>query len=442
MHNLLILARNQLRFAINFLLSINFDSQDYNSNCYFIRIVLINHNNINKDNHFNNLIVIKANLRVRLFRLIKINYSKILIDLYYQISQSIVEELNSYRQLQELFKRVGFLVYFDRNRVLYIDIDVFKKRNFDAIIYYLKKDANLEKPRRIDVKFILFLSQLLNFAETRYWFIELEMVGLIWMVKRIKHIIETVFATTIVFIDYFVNLSIICQTILTSSNTNKLNLRSVRAFIYLSQFRLNIKYRLEKQYIIFDALSRLLVASTIEIDVNALEALDIDIYYSGIQDLEIFDQIYAYQNTLIAILVEFKQRLLDKYAKKKSWRDLINMLASLKKRIHQKQISSKSISNNSNQVLDNHVNREKFVLKKFLIEIGFELRDDLVYYFEKKNRLRLCISRTIEEKVFRAVYNDNYHFDYYRCYARINETLFVSRALNKIRIYVEHCLVY
>ena len=83
MHNLFILARNQLRFAISFLLFISFDFQNYNFNCY-----LINHNSINKDSYFSNLIVIKADFRVRLLQLIKISYSKTSIDLYYQILQT------------------------------------------------------------------------------------------------------------------------------------------------------------------------------------------------------------------------------------------------------------------------------------------------------------------------------------------------------------------
>jgi len=91
----------------------------------------------------------------------------------------------------------------------------------------------------------------------------------------------------------------------------------VRASIYLSQFCLNVKYRSGKQYIISDALFRLSAASAIKTDVNTSRALDIDIYYSGIQDSEISDQIYAYQNTLIAISAEFKKHLLDEYTKKK-----------------------------------------------------------------------------------------------------------------------------
>jgi len=68
-HNLFILARN-FYYAINFLHSINFDSLNYNFKRYLNRIVLINLNNLNnKDNYFSNLIIIKANLKIK-FRLL------------------------------------------------------------------------------------------------------------------------------------------------------------------------------------------------------------------------------------------------------------------------------------------------------------------------------------------------------------------------------------
>ena len=63
---------------------------------------------------------------------------------------------------------MSFLVHFDRERTLYIDIDVFKRRDFEAIIYHLKFDANFEKSRCINIEFILFLNKLLNVAKTRY----------------------------------------------------------------------------------------------------------------------------------------------------------------------------------------------------------------------------------------------------------------------------------
>jgi len=220
-------------------------------------------------------------------------------------------------------------------------------------------------------------------------------------------------------------------------------LRLVRVSTYLSQFQLEVKYRLEKQHIISDALSRLFAASAIGADVNVPEALDIDIYYSEIENSEVSDQIYVYQDTLIAISADFKQRLLDGYSKKKFWRNLKNMLTDLEKRISQKQAFSKQVSYDSNQILDNHNNIDKkSVLKKFRIEIDFEFRNNLIYYSDKDNiRLRLYISRSTEKDIFKTIYDDNYYSDYHRCFARICETLFISRALSKIRIYIEYCSV-
>ena len=144
------------------------------------------------------------------------------------------EKLESYRQLQKFFFNAEFLVHFDKNWILYIDIDAFKKRGFETMIYHFKFGANLEKFRRTDVELIFFLNRLLNFVETRYWFTELEMTNLIWMIKRVKHMIKAAINITIVFIDHVVNSSIIHQIILNFSNTNKLNLRFVRAFTYFN----------------------------------------------------------------------------------------------------------------------------------------------------------------------------------------------------------------
>ena len=111
-------------------------------------------------------------------------------------SQTIVlkfstnEKLNSYCQLQKFFTRVEFLIHFDRNRTLYIDIDVSKRCDFEVMIYHLKIETNSKKSRRIDVESILFLSRLLDFAKTRYWFTELKMIDLVWIVKRVCHMIE------------------------------------------------------------------------------------------------------------------------------------------------------------------------------------------------------------------------------------------------------------
>ena len=84
------------------------------------------------------------------------------------INHFLVEELESYRLLQKNFSKASFLVYFSSNRQLYINIDVFKRREFEAMIYHLKVDVNFDKFKRNDIEFILFLSRMLSEIETRY----------------------------------------------------------------------------------------------------------------------------------------------------------------------------------------------------------------------------------------------------------------------------------
>ena len=92
----------------------------------------------------------------------------------------------------------------------------------------------------------------------------------------------------------------------------------IRVLIYLSQFQLNIKYCLEKQYIISDILFRL---STIKDLINKSftnsDILDLNIYYSKVENSE-SNQIYIYQSIIVSILVDYKVKLLDNYTKKVS----------------------------------------------------------------------------------------------------------------------------
>ena len=61
----------------------------------------------------------------------------------------------------------------------------------------------------------------------------------------------------IVFTDYGAILGITKQTSLITTNINKINLRFIRVLNYLQRFDLFIRYKLGKQYIVLDTLSRL-----------------------------------------------------------------------------------------------------------------------------------------------------------------------------------------
>ena len=85
------------------------------------------------------------------------------------IENLIVEKLKSFRQLQKSFKQTIFLMHFFDEKILYVDIDASKRRDFETMIYHLKFNClNLEKLKRVDIESILFFNRMLNIAKTKY----------------------------------------------------------------------------------------------------------------------------------------------------------------------------------------------------------------------------------------------------------------------------------
>ena len=93
-----------------------------------------------------------------------------------------------------------------------------KKRRFGAMVYHLKITClNSENPKHIDIEPIYFFNRMLNEAETKYWPRKLEMVSLIWVIRKTRHLIETAKETTVIFTDHAINTFITRQTIFVTS---------------------------------------------------------------------------------------------------------------------------------------------------------------------------------------------------------------------------------
>ena len=178
-----------------------------------------------------------------------------------QVDDPTEEELDSFNQLQSAFSRPSFLVHFDKSRPLFIDVDASNERGFGICVYHVKGNIVLDNvktpPKRGDMEPIMFLSKVLSPAETRYWPTELEMAGLVWAVRKLRLMVISSVHPVTVFTDHAANPAIVGQTKLTSSSVDKLNLKLVRASMYLSQFRLRVFHRSGKSNTIPDALSRL-----------------------------------------------------------------------------------------------------------------------------------------------------------------------------------------
>ena len=77
-------------------------------------------------------------------------------------------ELNSYNRLQKVFRKIELLIHHDSTRITYINVDAFKRRDFEIVIYHLKPDADANNLKREEIQSIMFLSRMLTFAEKRY----------------------------------------------------------------------------------------------------------------------------------------------------------------------------------------------------------------------------------------------------------------------------------
>ena len=127
------------------------------------------------------------------------------------------------------------------------------------------------------------------------------------------------------------------------------------------------------------------------------------------------------------------------------------MLKSLIKRRAQKlKISKtivKSITKSSkkqsiilNKFLDNETKFEMLFkkLRKFRIDIDFELSlNDLIYYIDFEYR-RLCISNVMKKKIFKLICDNNTYTSIHKYYNRLMKTLFISRLSRKIRRYIKY----
>lgn len=86
-------------------------------------------------------------------------------------------------------------------RILYIDFDANQEVGFGAYAYHVKEQEPDQLPKQIIKQPILFLSKTLARAELRYWPIEVEVAALVWVVKKIRHLIEASELHIVVYVD-------------------------------------------------------------------------------------------------------------------------------------------------------------------------------------------------------------------------------------------------
>ena len=240
------------------------------------------------------------------------------------------------------------------------------------------KYSSNEYSKKANIQFILFLNRLLIDFEKRYWSIELKMTELVWIVKRIRHMIESVTKTTVIFIDHVANFSIVKQTTLNSENIDKLNFRFVRISTYFSQFNIDVRYKTERINIVSNALFRLSAINFFK-NVEHMNTLDIDSYHCFMQD--IFISAHAFQESLIFMTSNFRIKLIENYSENKIWSKIMKSLKDLNTKVAMKNAERNETSREQNKTIQT--------------DIDFEMHDELIYH--KENR-KLCIFKFMKKK--------------------------------------------
>ena len=112
----------------------------------------------------------------------------------------------------------------------------------------ISKIFNQNNFRRVMLLNQFFFSRLLMSTKIRYWSIELKITNIIWILKKVRHIIKTLNQSIkiIIYIDHDVALDITKQTSFFTSFTNKLNFRLVKTLNYIQRFNFNIRHKSSK----------------------------------------------------------------------------------------------------------------------------------------------------------------------------------------------------
>ena len=411
-------------------------------------------------------------------------------------------ELQSFYALQAALSKPSFLTHFDDKLTLYVDLDASKDFGFGAMVYHVfgNDPGRNGYPQKSQIRPILFLSRLLKDAETRYWPTELELAGIVWVLTKTRHMVESA-PHTVVYTDHGAALGISKQTSMTTSSTAKLNLRLIRASEYIQRFRsIEFRHKPGKQHIIPDALSRLSQTGS---QARSQEEGQLDL---------------CYHITLVEMSESFKSRLVAEYAKDPQWNRILEVLRSSAsddaagKAVPVANAGTAATKDESRMLavvvprkspriagrtasevpatpavarseIQDAASEVPSARKDAASEVPatpavarsetqdaaseapsvpaappsarpedpvgsqenrnglrFKLRNGLIYYTNHQDgKERLCVPNALEKEIFELGHDRQHHGGFHRTYDRIAGSIYLRNLVKHLRSYIEHC---
>ena len=317
-----------------------------------------------------------------------------------KIKNSTVEKLTFFQILQSLLVKLFYLIHLNLTRKLFVNLDSNKKFELVDMIYHVKNIVNWDDKNYSSRKFIesiLFFSRLLIDVETKYWSIELKLAEIIWMLKKIKHLVDSIEQTfTVIFTNHEATLNLTKQINLIIVFIDKLNLRLIKASDYIQRFEIKLRHKSNKQHIVSNAFSRLI---NINID-TTFEKNELNAFF-----------IVA----LVKMKKDFHQKLVVDYNIDLNWKKISSMLDQQNK---------------------NDVN---------VVKLSFYRENELIFRFDDyitDNHVyeshRFCIFQSTIQNILVVAYDDN-HSNFARYYDKIAISYYIRDLFKYLRDFFKHC---
>lgn len=344
-----------------------------------------------------------------------------------RVTEILEAEQEAFNTLQSRFTARLWLAHFSRSRQLYVDIDSSKQSGHGAVVFHSSTphDDFTRPPPAASVEPIMFLSRRLTLAERNYWPTELEVSCLVWVTKKIRHLVESTDQPAIIYTDHASTVDITKQASMNTTSVDRLNLRLVRASLYLQQFHVRCYHKPGATNIIADAISRLPTKDNDPSTATDLDTLDLSALYAQLKhrpsrnpylqtDLDELDpsalcaQVIA---STVQLSPEFKEQILQAYQTDSHIRHIQEQLAQA---AAQDPIQPK---------------------------LPYIQQDDgLVFTRRPNDEHWLVIPRSIAPIIFKAIHDDAGHQGFDRCYASL-KGYSIQRGAKLLKDYIRHCPV-
>jgi hypothetical protein len=369
--------------------------------------------------------------------------------------------MTSFLLLQKNLIKITLLFHFDKEKWLWIDLDESKKFDFEVIVFHVMKEF-LKKiwSTKDDIQSIMFLSRLLTSVERNYWSIELKTAELIWVIKKVRHLIQFFEKLIIIQTNHAAIIDICKQTLIINTNfVMRMNLRLIRVSQFLSQFsNLKIRHKSRKYHLISDALFRLQNLNKENLSDDHAKLNELFVEYNKI--------VYVYNTILIKLNAEFRARIIEKYFRDETWRSIIQTIdenAALKENaaklsfvresttvfresdsymisnIESRSSKSVSLSNETQKISRSSKSVSRFNENQKKSISSDQNDKDLIYHVNKSiEEKRLCISSECVSNIL-ATAHDQDHSKFDVCFEIIIRFWYIKELIKAFRQYIRHC---